>query len=60
MIVKNLYEMLFVQIERKREEMIFLGTQHGLTSPEVIKASQQLDHILNNLNHLKNYTYQFK
>ncbi|MFJ8071854.1 aspartyl-phosphate phosphatase Spo0E family protein [Peribacillus sp. NPDC096447] len=41
--------MLFVQINRKREEMILLGNLHGLTSPATINASHQLDRLLNYL-----------
>ncbi|WNS79023.1 aspartyl-phosphate phosphatase Spo0E family protein [Domibacillus sp. DTU_2020_1001157_1_SI_ALB_TIR_016] len=33
----------------KKAEMIYLGNQNSLTSPEVIKASQQLDCLLNKL-----------
>ncbi|MDP1421372.1 aspartyl-phosphate phosphatase Spo0E family protein [Peribacillus simplex] len=38
--------MLLVQINTKREEMILLGNLHGLTSPETINASHQLDRLL--------------
>ena len=47
--VQNPYEMLLVQINRKREEMILLGNLHGLTSPETINASHQVDRLLNYL-----------
>ncbi|WP_251528140.1 Spo0E family sporulation regulatory protein-aspartic acid phosphatase [Metabacillus litoralis] len=59
-IMQNLHEELFVQIERKREEMILLGNHHGLTSPEVIQASQQLDRLLNHLGYLKKHPCQIK
>ncbi|MFF2853549.1 aspartyl-phosphate phosphatase Spo0E family protein [Peribacillus sp. NPDC058002] len=54
--MKNLYDMLFVQIERKREEMILLGNQNGLLSQETINASQQLDCLLNHLHYLESHT----
>ncbi len=47
--VQNPYEVLLVQINRKREEMILLGNLHGLTSPVTINASHQLDRLLNYL-----------
>ena len=34
--------------------MIYLGNQNGLTSPEVIQATQQLDCLLNKLWHEEN------
>lgn len=58
--IQNSYKILFIQIEQKREEMISLGTKHGLTSPEVIQASQQLDRLLNNLSYLKDCSCEFK
>ncbi|MBT2668707.1 aspartyl-phosphate phosphatase Spo0E family protein [Bacillus sp. ISL-4] len=42
-----------IKINQKRNEMIFLGNQYGLNSPEVIKVSRQLDDFLNKL-----YDYQ--
>lgn len=47
--MQNLCKKLIIQIENKREEMIHLGMKHGLTSPETIHASQQLDQLLNRL-----------
>jgi Spo0E like sporulation regulatory protein len=58
--MKNSYEILFIQIERKREEMILLGNQYGLMSTEVIQVSQELDRLLNNLVYLKKYSCPFK
>ncbi|MDQ0244108.1 hypothetical protein J2S09_001653 [Bacillus fengqiuensis] len=51
--MQNLPEVLYVQIEQKREEMILLGDQYGLTSPKVIQVSQQLDDLLNRLSYLQ-------
>jgi hypothetical protein len=53
-VVQNLSEVLHVQIEQKREQMILLGNQYGLTSSKVIHVSQQLDDLLNKLYCLKN------
>ncbi|WP_342045239.1 aspartyl-phosphate phosphatase Spo0E family protein [Bacillus sp. OTU530] len=49
---QNSYKVLSVQIEHKRKEMIYLGHRYGLTSPEVIQASQQLDCLLNKVDYL--------
>lgn len=45
---------LHAQVQKKKAEMIYLGNQNGLTSPEVIQASQQLDCLLNKLWHEEN------
>ncbi|MGF6952453.1 hypothetical protein QF028_004958 [Neobacillus sp. B4I6] len=55
--VRNLSEVLHVQIEQKRKEMILLGNQYSLTSPKVIQVSQQLDDLLNKLYYLQNHKY---
>ncbi|WP_100373046.1 aspartyl-phosphate phosphatase Spo0E family protein [Bacillus sp. FJAT-45037] len=34
-------------IEQKRTELVKVGIEHGLHSPKAIKASQQLDDLLN-------------
>lgn len=36
-------------VEKKREEMIWLTQKYRLTSPEVVRASQELDTLLNML-----------
>lgn len=51
--VQNSLKPLSNKINQKRNEMIFLGNQYSLTSPEVIKVSRQLDNLLNKL-----YDYQ--
>ncbi|CAH0312902.1 hypothetical protein SRABI96_05081 [Peribacillus sp. Bi96] len=51
--VQNSLMPLSIKINQKRNEMIFLGNQYGLNSPEVIKVSRQLDDFLNKL-----YDYQ--
>lgn len=44
---------LYSQV-KKKADLICLGTQQSLTSPEVIQASQQLDCLLNQLWHEEN------
>lgn len=46
---ENNYEILELQIEEKRKEMIFLGELYGLTSLETIRTSQELDLLLNTI-----------
>ncbi|WP_144489360.1 aspartyl-phosphate phosphatase Spo0E family protein [Bacillus thuringiensis] len=36
-------------IEKKRQEMIWLTQKYRLTSPQVVRASQELDNLLNML-----------
>nr|WP_239583363.1 aspartyl-phosphate phosphatase Spo0E family protein [Metabacillus iocasae] len=38
---------LLLQIEKKREELIYIVSRKGLNSPPAIKHSQELDHLLN-------------
>lgn len=35
------------EIEKQRCKMMELAQKHGLTSPEAVKCSQELDHIMN-------------
>ncbi|WP_242281147.1 aspartyl-phosphate phosphatase Spo0E family protein [Bacillus cereus group sp. BfR-BA-01347] len=34
-------------VEKKRQEMVWLTQKYRLTSPEVVRASQELDRLLN-------------
>ncbi|MDK8193150.1 aspartyl-phosphate phosphatase Spo0E family protein [Paenibacillus sp. UMB7766-LJ446] len=45
-------ETLSHKIETKRSELIKVGEQYGLCSPEAIKLSEELDNILNLYNRL--------
>lgn len=47
-------------INKKREELIKIGMDKGLTSDETIKCSQELDQLLNVYNHLLSQTEIFK
>jgi hypothetical protein len=49
--MQDSYKVLIIQIEKKREEMILTGKIHGLTSPKTLYVSQQLDQLLNRLQH---------
>ncbi|PLT34434.1 aspartyl-phosphate phosphatase Spo0E family protein [Bacillus sp. V5-8f] len=42
-----LAEYILIEIEQKREEMINLAHASGFTSPDTIKASQELDELMN-------------
>jgi stage 0 sporulation regulatory protein len=42
--------MLLQLIEEKREVLLCLGKTYGLTARETVKYSQELDHLLNELN----------
>lgn len=42
-------EELLTTIERKRNELIQTGIDHGLNSPIALKLSQELDELLNSL-----------
>jgi hypothetical protein len=35
------------EIEKQRHRMIFLAQEYGLSSPETIKCSQELDRMMN-------------
>ncbi|WP_018395705.1 MULTISPECIES: aspartyl-phosphate phosphatase Spo0E family protein [Bacillaceae] len=48
------YSTLSIQIEDLRKEMVFNGMQYGLTSPKVIKLSQDLDVLLNRVSTSEN------
>jgi hypothetical protein len=39
-------------IEKKRNELIHVGSQNGLHSKQAIEVSQQLDDLLNEYDHL--------
>lgn len=50
-------------IEDVREELIQIGMSRPFTDPEVVKASQRLDQLLNEYEYLRNdyrYVYQRK
>ncbi|MFC2947584.1 Spo0E family sporulation regulatory protein-aspartic acid phosphatase [Virgibacillus sediminis] len=42
-------------IKRKKQEMIELGLAYGLANPRTVECSQQLDNLLNQLQHGKLY-----
>lgn len=44
---------LDLKIETLREHMVHLAQKKGLSHPDTIKCSQELDHILNEHNKLK-------
>jgi stage 0 sporulation regulatory protein len=54
MIDRNLISSLTEKITIKREEMINQAAKSGYTSNETIKASQELDRLLNNYQRLQN------
>lgn len=58
--IQSTYEIWCAEIERKREEMIFLGNKYGLNSLEVIRAGQQLNNLLNQLCYLEKEPQQIK
>lgn len=45
----NFGQVLLENIESTRKSMILVGAAFGLTHPETIKLSQQLDQLLNEL-----------
>jgi hypothetical protein len=40
-----------IVVEKGRKQLLEMGQKYGLTSPKVIRASQQLDKLLNLTNH---------
>jgi Spo0E like sporulation regulatory protein len=51
---------LLDRIEKKRAQLIDIVAKNGLTSPQAIQYSQELDLLLNsyNSNYIKNFTSQ--
>ncbi|XXM71797.1 Spo0E family sporulation regulatory protein-aspartic acid phosphatase [Lysinibacillus sphaericus] len=51
---------LLDRIEKKRAQLIDIAAKNGLTSPQAIQYSQELDLLLNsyNSNYIKNMTSQ--
>jgi Spo0E like sporulation regulatory protein len=51
---------LLDRIEKKRSQLIDIVAKNGLTSPQAIQYSQELDLLLNNYNsnYIKNFTSQ--
>ncbi|MEH7333032.1 aspartyl-phosphate phosphatase Spo0E family protein [Neobacillus drentensis] len=45
--IKKLTRMLEIIIEMKRNKMIALGNQYGLTEPETVQVSEELDQLIN-------------